>query len=215
MMEMAAAKSTKLVQESGNSQFKRKYSNYFTWAVGISLVVHFILIMVLPGLRPPEFGAVETDVIVTEIPPEIAIPPPPAKIAKPAVPVEAAVEEDVSEEITIAETTPEVDIPIAPAIEEQPVFTPYEVAPVLIKGSVRLVYPELLKKAGIEGTVLLWILIDEAGTVQKVQVFKSSGNTALDDSAVRAYTNARFTPAYSRDIPVKVWVQWPVKFTLR
>jgi protein TonB len=214
-MESTAAKSAKLYTGSENTRFKRKYKNYFSWAVVISVVLHVVLILVLPGLRPPDFGISGNETFVTEIPPEIAIPPPPAKIAKPSVPVEAAVEEDVSEEITIAETTPEVDIPIAPAIEEQPVFTPYEVAPVLIKGTVRLVYPELLKKAGIEGTVLLWILIDENGSVQKVQIYKTSGNKALDDAAMRAYRAARFTPAYSRDIPVKVWVQWPVKFTLR
>ncbi|MFQ6104213.1 MAG: energy transducer TonB [Candidatus Glassbacteria bacterium] len=214
-MEVATAKGTKLVGASGNTIFKAKYRSYFLQAVAISIIVHIILIAVLPGMSPPDFGTKVTETIVTDIPPEIAIPPPPAKIAKPAVPVEAAVEEDVSEEITIAETTPEVDIPIAPSIEEQPVFTPYEVAPVLIKSTVNLVYPELLKKAGIEGTVLLWILINTDGTVKKVQVFKSSGNSALDDAAMRAYQKARFTPAYSRDIPVKVWVQWPVKFTLK
>jgi protein TonB len=214
-MEMAASKSITVLRVSENSLFKAKYKKYFFLSVAISMVVHIILIVVLPGMSPPDFGSKATETIVTDIPPEISIPPPPAKIAKPAVPVEAAVEEDVSEEITIAETTPEVDFPIAPTIEAAPVFTPYEVAPVLIKGTVNLVYPELLKKAGIEGTVLLWLLIDTDGVVKKVQVFKGSGNTALDDSAVRAYQKARFSPAYSRDIPVKVWVQWPVKFTLK
>ncbi len=213
-MEMATSRELGL-RIPENTLFKARYKKYFLFSVATSIVVHLVLMMVLPGMSPPDFGSKATETIVTDIPPEIAIPPPPAKIAKPAVPVEAAVEEDVSEEITIAETTPEVDIPITQTIEEQPVFTPYEVAPVLIKGTVNLVYPELLKKAGIEGTVFLWLLIDTYGTVQKVQVFKSSGNTALDDSAVRAYRPARFTPAYSRDIPVKVWVQWPVKFTLR
>lgn len=214
-MAEASAARAKFPGATENTVFKRKYKNYFSYAIVISIVVHIVLILVLPGMQPPDFSVGEKELVVHDIPPEIAIPPPPAKIAKPAVPVEAAVEEDVSEEITIAETTPEVDIPVAPPIEEQPVFTPYEVAPVLIKGTVKLVYPELLKKANIEGTVLLWLLIDEQGNVQKVQVYQSSGNTALDDAAVRAYQKARFTPAYSRDIPVKVWVQWPVKFTLR
>jgi TonB family protein len=214
-MAEASTASVRFPGTTENTVFKRKYKNYFAYAIAISVVVHVILFLVLPGMTPPSFNVGQKEIVVEDIPPEIAIPPPPAKIAKPAVPVEAAVEEDVSEEITIAETTPEVDIPVAPPIEEQPVFTPYEVAPVLIKGSVNLHYPELLKKAGIEGTVLLWLLIDEQGNVQKVQVYQSSGNTALDDAAMRAYQNAKFTPAYSRDIPVRVWVQWPVKFTLR
>jgi protein TonB len=213
-MNMAAAKDLKM-KISENTLFKSRYKKYFLISLVISMVAHVVLMIIIPGMSPPQFGSRQTETIVTDIPPEISIPPPPAKIAKPAVPVEASVEEDVSEEVTIAETTPEVDIPVAPTIEESPVFTPYEVAPVLIKGTVNLVYPELLKKAGIEGTVYLWLLIDTDGSVKKVQVFKGSGNSALDDAAVRAYQPARFTPAYSRDIPVKVWVQWPVKFTLR
>jgi protein TonB len=199
-----------------NARFKAKYGRFLLYSTLISLVVHYILMLTLPGLSAPDFTSGGDDTISIEIPDEIVIPPPPEKIHKPvATPVEAAPEEEVEEEITIAETTIEENIPIVPpSIEEQPTFTPYEVAPKLIKGSVKLKYPSFLKKAGIQGTVVLWLLIDETGQVRKVQVQKSSGNKALDDSAVRAYQRARFTPAMSRDRPVKVWVQYPVQFKL-
>jgi protein TonB len=206
-----------ILQLTENAKFKAKSGKYFAIATVISAIVHFILMQILPGMSPPEFRIASTDTISIEIPDEIIIPPPPEKIKKPvATPVEAAPEEEVEEEITIAETEIEKNIPIIPpSIEDQPTFTPYEVAPQLIRGSVRLEYPAFLKKAGIEGTVVLWLFIDEQGNVRKVQIHKSSGNKALDDSAVRAYQEARFTPAMSRDRPVKVWVQYPVQFKLQ
>jgi len=199
-----------------NGRFKARYGRFLLYSTLISIVVHSILMLTLPGLRPPDFGTTTGDTISIEIPDEIVIPPPPEKIHKPvATPVEAAPEEEVEEEVTIAETTIEENIPIVPpSIEEQPTFTPYEVAPKLIKGSVKLKYPNFLKKAGIQGTVILWLLIDESGRVRKDQINRSSGNKALDDSAVQAYQSARFTPAMSRDRPVKVWVQYPVQFKL-
>ena len=199
-----------------NARFKARYGRFLLYSIMISIVVHSILMLTLPGLRPPDFGTTTGDTISIEIPDEIVIPPPPEKIHKPvATPVEAAPEEAVGEEGRSAETASGETIPIVPpSIEEQPTFTPYEVAPKLIKGSVKLKYPNFLKKAGIQGTVVLWLLIDESGRVRKVQINRSSGNKALDDSAVQAYQSARFTPAMSRDRPVKVWVQYPVQFKL-
>ena len=199
-----------------NAKFKARSTKYFTYATIISAIVHVILMYILPGMSPPEFRISSTETISIDLPREIIIPPPPDKIKKPvATPVEAAPEEEVEEEITIAETEIEKNIPIIPpSFEDQPTFTPYEVAPTLIKGSVKLNYPSFLKKAGIEGTVVLWLLIDERGQVKKVQINRSSGNKALDDAAIRAYRMARFTPAMSRDRPVKVWVQYPVQFKL-
>jgi protein TonB len=199
-----------------NTKFKERYGKFFLYATLISIVAHYILMQILPGMSPPETIMSHTETISYEIPEEIIIPPPPEKINKPvATPVEAKPEEEVEEEVTIKETTIGANVPIIPpSIEDQPTFTPYEVAPALIKGSVKLRYPSFLKKAGIEGTVTLWLLIDEKGRVKKVQVNRSSGNKALDDAAVQAYATARFTPAMSRDRPVKVWVQYPVRFRL-
>ncbi len=199
-----------------NARFKARYGQFFLYAALISTVVHYILMQVLPGMSPPDFTVGSQETVVYDIPEEIIIPPPPERIKKPvATPVEAAPEEEVEEEVTMAETTPDKNVPVIPSsIEDQPTFTPYEVAPALIRGSVKLKYPSFLKKAGIEGTVILWLLIDETGIVRKVQINRSSGNKALDDSAVQAYSSARFTPAMSRDRPVKVWVQYPVQFKL-
>ena len=196
-----------------NSKFKAKYGRYFITGFFLSLGFHFVLIVYSPEFSLATIRKNEESFEVVDIPPEIVIPPPPAQVAKPAVPVEA--EEEPEEEITIADTTPEANIPIAPPVEEGPTFTPYDTPPRPIKKTIKIVYPELLKKAGIEGKVILWLHLDEKGKVDKILVNISSGNAALDDAAVKAMRAARFTPALQRDTAVPVWIQYPVTFKLK
>ena len=99
-------------------------------------------------------------------------------------------------------------------------FTPYTVAPELrnrdeAARAIRASYPEMLRNAGIGGTVLLWLLIDEEGRVLRTEVKESSGHAALDDAALRAAPKMRFSPALNMDRKVKVWVQIPVEFHTR
>ena len=102
-------------------------------------------------------------------------------------------------------------------IEAAPVFTPYTVKPdlknrdVVARALVRN-YPPLLRDAGIGGTTLLWMLIDENGTVMKTQVKEKSGHDALDEAARKVGEVMKFTPALNRDQKVKVWIQLPIVF---
>ncbi|HEY8468492.1 MAG TPA: TonB family protein [Longimicrobiales bacterium] len=101
-----------------------------------------------------------------------------------------------------------------------PVVTPYTVAPELknrdeVQRALSRYYPPLLRDAGIGGTVLVWLLIDEEGQVRKYQVKESSGHTALDDAALKVADIMRFSPALNRDRKVPVWVALPITFTVR
>jgi protein TonB len=102
-------------------------------------------------------------------------------------------------------------------IEAAPTFTPYTVKPELVnreavgRALVRN-YPPLLRDAGIGGTVLTWLLIDEAGTVIKTQVKEGSGHEALDQAALKVADIMKFSPALNRDQKVKVWIQLPIVF---
>jgi TonB family protein len=51
--------------------------------------------------------------------------------------------------------------------------------------------------------------------VAEAQILKSSGNDALDEAALTAARQARFTPARQKDMPVKVWVSIPFNFYLK
>ena len=75
-------------------------------------------------------------------------------------------------------------------------------------------YPDMVRTAGIEGSVVVEALLDLDGTVMDARILKSSNNVALDESAVEAAKLAKFTPAKQRDQPVRVWVSIPYRFTL-
>jgi protein TonB len=102
-------------------------------------------------------------------------------------------------------------------IEAAPVFTPYTVKPDLknreaVGRALVRNYPPLLRDAGIGGTTLVWILIDESGNSVKAQVKESSGHDALDQAAIKVADIMLFTPALNRDQKVKVWIQLPIVF---
>ncbi len=103
---------------------------------------------------------------------------------------------------------------------EGPVFTPYTVRPGLknsaqVAATLEKNYPPILREAGFGGTATLWFFIDAEGRVQRMQVFKSSGNEQLDAAALKVAAVMEFTPALNRDRPVSVWVQIPITFTPR
>ncbi len=75
-------------------------------------------------------------------------------------------------------------------------------------------YPEIAKQAGIEGITHIVMLIDIDGSVIEVKVAKSSGNQLLDQSAITAAWQSRFTPAKQRDRYVRVWVSRTFTFRL-
>lgn len=98
-----------------------------------------------------------------------------------------------------------------------PIFTPMTTRPTIrnrdeVARELRRSYPGILRDAGIGGTVVVWILIDETGQVLRTQVQRSSGHEALDAAALHVGDVIEFTPAMNRDRAVKVWVQWPIAF---
>jgi protein TonB len=100
------------------------------------------------------------------------------------------------------------------------VFVPITVAPELLnrpevaRAMLRL-YPQMLMQAGIGGTVLVWLHLDENGAVIETRVKQGSGHNTLDEAALKVAQIARFSPAYNRDLRVRVWVELPVVFGAR
>lgn len=109
---------------------------------------------------------------------------------------------------------------VAEVNREEPVFTPYTVAPDLrnredVGRALEREYPPLLRDAGIGGTVVVYLFIDEEGTVQNTRVHTTSGHTSLDEAALRVGNVMRFSPAMNRDKKVPVWVSLPITFQVR
>jgi protein TonB len=76
------------------------------------------------------------------------------------------------------------------------------------------VYPAFASKMGMEGTVMLKVLVSCQGTALKVGVAHSSGHEILDKAAADAVRNWHFVPAKRGNSPIEEWVQVPVAFHL-
>lgn len=77
-----------------------------------------------------------------------------------------------------------------------------------------VVYPKLAIRAGVEGKVLLRVLVGTDGLPKKCEVM-SSPSVWLDTAAISAVMQATFTPAMQNGKPIMVWVTLPVAFRLR
>lgn len=98
------------------------------------------------------------------------------------------------------------------------VFETVEVQPELIGGlkgiTDRLVYPEIQKRAGIQGRTIVQFIVSIEGSVTDAQVARSSGNDELDRAALNAVQSARFVPGRQDGEPVRVRFALPVTFRL-
>ena len=75
-------------------------------------------------------------------------------------------------------------------------------------------YTEQARRAGLEGEVLLEIVVGPDGGVRDVKVLRRLG-AGLDEQAVEAVRQWRFSPARRLGTPVAVIVEVAVEFTLR
>jgi protein TonB len=155
---------------------------------------------------------------------QIETPPPPPK---PPVPVEVPNEEELLDDELDLDASLDIDAPVESAppppepVEEEDepeIFVVVENMPELIGGLAAIQqnidYPEMAKKAGVEGRVIVQFVVDEEGNVLDPQVVRGLG-AGLDEEALRAVQEAKFTPGKQRGQPVRVRMSLPITFRLR
>jgi len=178
-----------------------------------------------PRLQIVAIENVSSEIVATTLPPGGRVPPPPSAIHRPARPKVSDVAD--ASEVTIAPTTFEANpveqlAPPPPVgkrqdAESEPFYIPHDIEPRLLNGAdvadlLRRKYPPVLRDAGIEGSVLLWIFVDESGGPAACRVQTSSGYPMLDEVAREVVSHMRFAPACHMDKPVGVWIAQPVQF---
>ncbi len=185
----------------------------------LSSILVFILAFIFVPYAEPEPYELRREVItmVEEISAQMEKfeEPPPLERPKVAVEAESEVtEDDVVETIATTEFQEDLirTIPTGPDIEIVPYYK-VEVKPQpIVQAKPR--YPDLARRAGIEGQTVVKALVDIDGSIIDVQVLKSSGNQMLDEAALAAARNWKFSPAKQRDKFVRVYVSIPIKFRL-
>jgi len=153
-------------------------------------------------------------------------PPPPPE--KPSIIIDAILETEIEEvefEETDLDLSEELGAPPPPVeeekkkvIEEEPVyFVAVEEMPQPIGGIQAIhdliVYPEIAKRAGIEGKVYILAYLNEEGEVVKTEVIKGIGG-GCDEVAEFAVRKTKFSPGRQRGRAVKVKVMIPIIFRL-
>ena len=96
-------------------------------------------------------------------------------------------------------------------------FVVVEEMPELIGGLAsiqeQIRYPEMARRAGIEGRVFVQFIVDENGNVVDPQIIRGIGGGA-DEEALRVVSQAEFKPGMQRGRPVSVQYSLPISFRL-
>jgi protein TonB len=230
-------------QAYGAPELKKKYQRYFSTGLAVGIAFHLVGLFTyygathfsseeerIPVVRlmkytdlapPPSLAAQQI--------PQIAVSAP---VAKPTVGIPVPVPDAaVSPEQTIAtqqemsQTVP-VDygssggkgdsLVISDAFADEPdinAFIAVEKEPVPVKKVVPF-YPEIAKRAGVEGKVYIKALVDKEGKVKKAVVLKTDAEI-FNQAAFDAVYQWVFTPAVMNNGPVAVWVVVPFNFQLK
>ena len=157
---------------------------------------------------------------------QIKPPPPPRPPVPVVVPDDAILEDDELDLDATLDITEPLALrpppPPAPEDEEEEypedhVFVVVEQMPEMIGGLAALLddlkYPPLAQRAGLEGTVVVIVVIEKDGRPGSARVARSVAKV-LDDVAVEAVLKQRFEPARQRNRPVRVQMAIPVHFRL-
>ena len=180
-----------------------------------------VRIMKYTDLGPPP------SITNSEAAPQVAVTVP---VAKPTVGVPVPVPDaEVSPEQTIATQT-EMSAVTSPTTgtgdgegvqvqqdirieDEDPAdFVPVEKQPIPVK-QVNPEYPEMARRASVEGTVWVKILVDKEGKAKKAVIMKSDADI-FNEAAIKAALQWVFTPAMMNNGPVAVWAAVPFRFKL-
>lgn len=78
----------------------------------------------------------------------------------------------------------------------------------------KVIYPELARRAGIEGKVSIRVLIGKNGKPKKF-IVESSDSELLNNAATTAVMATAFTPAILANQPIDCWVSIPVVFRMK
>lgn len=78
----------------------------------------------------------------------------------------------------------------------------------------KIVYPDIARKAGLEGKVYVLVFVNEHGGVDNAKVIKDIGG-GCGDAAVKALKATKYSPGKSGGSPVKVKLSMAITFKMK
>lgn len=209
---------------------KADLRKYYTLFVELGIIIVLLIFIVAMKV---DFKSMKKDVNLTQEQEmfkmeeviqtkQIETPPPPPR---PPVPVEVPNDQIIEDEILNINADlnldEELELPPPPPDaeeDEENFFVAVEQMPELIGGLAELQknikYPQMARKAGIEGRVIVQFIVTEDGNVEDPRVIRGIGG-GCDEEALRAVKNAKFKPGKQRGKAVRVQYSLPVIFQLQ
>ena len=183
----------------------------------IALALTALLVWLWPGYEAKPYVLRQMEVFeLVELEPLPLVVEPPKPIVVPRLPpvVEAAPEDDPDAVDTIPDLIPITtrinDVTYLPPSDEG--FIPSSAEPV-ITFQMKADYPEIARRARLEGTVLIHARVNARGQVERAEIIQGV-HPLLDKAALAAALRCRFTPAKQRTVSVPVWVAIPYRLRL-
>ena len=190
----------------------------------IALAFHAVVLFYLkpPAPKPPKnFNETYVDVTLTQPQKPIVVPPQQPKIEMPLPKPEEKLQPPPppKPEMTIPEPKPEPPPPAPKSVvvPPQPKPTTEEYVPVTqptYAMQAQHTYPPEAARLHQQGVVVLMLYINGSGTLDKVEIVKSSGFPLLDAAAIREMKLSRFEPAMDGAIPIRSRAQASVTYRL-
>ncbi|SDH10802.1 energy transducer TonB [Janthinobacterium sp. YR213] len=171
-----------------------------------------ISIIAPPAPPKPPAPSVPKTVELSAPVPRAVIPPLPLIAVAPSEPTitpQQPTRAEAAPVATAAPTAPSTPSPTPPAPS-----TPRTVSSVEYIKAPQLIYPNLSRRLGESGTVVLRILINEKGLPEQILIQKSTGYNNLDEAGRQAAQRALFKPMIENGKPVPVYVLVPLTFQL-
>lgn len=199
----------------------------FIVAVALAVVIHGALLfgLTLSPPVPPVILAdqsVEVDLTTLSDPEPELVPEPVPEPEPDQVPEPDPVPEPVPEPLP----PPKPKLKPKPPVQPKPQATPKPTSTTATapagptntptaRRNPKPPYPDMARKRGQEGTVVLLVDVDEKGVPYNVSIEKSSGYDLLDQSALKTVRKWRFNPSRRAGLAVKGQVRAPIRFSLK
>lgn len=202
----------------------------FRWSLGIAVTVHAILMLItFPKIysAPKALENEQQIFVVQQVRFRPPPPPPPdyrPKLKARKVPIPDPTPDD-PEPLPIDEPIPEIDMPVlddlaidipdAPPVPEPdgPLHIGGNVKPPVKISSPHPRYTELARRARIEGSVIVQVIINRQGEVTSPNLLKGL-SMGLDEEAIKAVKLWKFKPATLNGKPADVYFTLTVHFFL-
>jgi len=207
------------------ADLKGKYEKYLK----VSFIVTLILVIAAFKFSPKQakiekITQTREEPIIIKDPiqtTQITEPPPMPKPVIPVVALSDEIEDLIMKDISI-DGTSEYSKPLIihkeKIVEDDKIFVAVEEMPEILGGMKslysKLYYPDIIRRAEIEGKVIIEFIVDKNGNVVDMKIIQSV-NDKLDEIALNAVRDLKFTPGRQRGKPVKVKMKIPINFRLK